>query len=242
MKARGKASITGMKARKWVSNSEEVISKIPEELRATELAISHDTQPITSTLGMLWHSSEDALTVAVSTVDKPTPITKRNVLKKIATVFDPLGLISPVLVRGKILLQVLWARGYDWDDEIKDDVANEIQAFFGQLSIVSQVEIPGSIRNKATVVSLELITFVDTSTSAFGAAVYARVEYEQPVPTTCHLLASKSKVAPLAPMTAPRLELMAAVVGLRLTQALIKVLELPMSAVIFYSDSLDVLL
>ena len=42
-------------------------------------------------------------------------------------------------------------------------------------------------------------------------------------------------------MTVPCLELMAAVVGLRLAQALIKVLELPMSAVIFYSDSLDVL-
>ena len=49
------------------------------------------------------------------------------------------------------------------------------------------------------------------------------------------------EVAPLVPVTVPRLELMAAVTGLRLTQVIIRVLEIPMSTVTFYSDSLDVL-
>ena len=42
-------------------------------------------------------------------------------------------------------------------------------------------------------------------------------------------------------MTVPRLELMGAILGLRLTQSLLTVLEVPMPSVTFYSDSKDVL-
>ena len=50
------------------------------------------------------------------------PITKRNVLKTVASVFDPIGLFSPVLLRGKLLIQELWKRGVEWDEEIEDIV------------------------------------------------------------------------------------------------------------------------
>ena len=136
-----------------------------------------------------------------------------------------------------MLLQMLWSRGYDWDDEIYDDIANEIQSWFDQLSVLAQVRIPRCIRLSLTVTSFKLITFVDASTSAFGAVVYARFEYEQSCPPTCRLLASKSKVAPLLPVTVPRLELMAAITGLRLTQTVIRVLAIPMSTVTFYSGA-----
>ena len=71
--------------------------------------------------------------------------------------------------------------------------------------------------------------------------MYARFEYEQSCPPTCRLLASKSKVLPLVPVTVPRLELTAAITGLRLTQTVIQMLEIPMSTFTFYSDNLDVL-
>ena len=58
---------------------------------------------------------------------------------------------------------------------------------------------------------------------------------------TCRLVTSKSKVAPLTPMTVPKLELMGAVLGLRLAQSVIVVLGIPMQDVLFYSDSIDVL-
>ena len=88
--------------------------------------------------------------------------------------------------------------------------------------------------------SKEVVTFVDASQQAYGAASYLRCEYEDGT-VSAQLIASKSKVAPLTPMTVPRLELMGAIVGLRLTQSVSRVLELPVKAASFYSDSTDVL-
>lgn len=41
--------------------------------------------------------------------------TKREVVKVVMTLFNPLGLISFFLVYGKILIQDIWARETDWD-------------------------------------------------------------------------------------------------------------------------------
>ena len=75
---------------------------------------------------------------------------------------------------------------------------------------------------------------------AYGCAVYIRHEYKSHE-VICRLVTSKSKVAPLTPMTVPKLELMGAVLGLRLAQSVIVVLSITMQDVLFYSDSVDVL-
>ena len=69
---------------------------------------------------------------------------------------------------------------------------------------------------------------------------YMRCEYDNDT-VTRRLIAAKSKVASLNPMTVPRLELMGAILGLRLTQSLLTVLEVTMQSVTFYSDGTDVL-
>lgn len=79
---------------------------------------------------------------------------------------------------------------------------------------------------------------MDASLRAYGTAVYLQCVNSDGT-TSSLLIASKSKVAPLKPMTVPRLEQMGVVLGLGLTQHLIIVLGLPMQVVTFYSDSMD---
>ena len=62
-------------------------------------------------LGHTWNTKQDTLSLKSSSVlDDNTPPTKRSVLKQLASVYDPLGLFSPVLLRGKVLLQSLWSK------------------------------------------------------------------------------------------------------------------------------------
>ena len=131
-------------------------------------------------------------------------------------------------------------RGYDWDDEVQDEIENKIGAWFEQLKSLREVKIPRCLRSPELVKSKRILTFVDASQQAYGAAVYLRCEYYNDA-VTSRLIAAKSKVAPLTPMTIPRLEFMDAIIGLRLTQSLLTVLEAPMQRMTFYSYSTDVL-
>ncbi|PFX12953.1 G-protein coupled receptor GRL101, partial [Stylophora pistillata] len=106
-----------------ISNSPKVIGAIPSQEHATEIVINSGQDPITKTLGLPWNSSLEFQT------------TKRNVLRKVATIFDPLGFVCSYVIVTKILLQELWMLGYDWDDEVQDERANQIGAWFEQLKI-----------------------------------------------------------------------------------------------------------
>ena len=109
-----------------------------------------------------------------------------------------------------------------------------------QLKSLQEVKIPRCLRRPEPVKSKCIVTFVDASQQAYGAAVYMRCEYDNDT-VTSRLIAAKSKVALLTPMTVPKRELMDVILGLPLTQSLLTVLEAPMQSVTFYSDSTDVL-
>jgi hypothetical protein len=183
----------------WVCNSPKVLEVIPEKDRASKITINDGENPTTKTLGLAWNSQKDEFKIPTSEMPR-LQITKRNVLKKIATIFGPLGFISPFIVIAKILLQELWSRGYGWDDEIKDEIALRLEQWFHQLPVLNTVTVPRCLRAAEPVHSKEIITFADASKDAYGAVVYIRHEYENGA-VTCRLVASKSKVAPLTPTT-----------------------------------------
>ena len=230
--------IAGIQARKWISNSPKVIEAITTEERATEIVINSGQDPITMTLGISWNSTEVVFTVTASAVFPGFQITKRNVLRKVATIFEPLGFACSYVIMAKILLHELWMRGYDWNDEVRDEIADKIGDWLEQLKSLQEVKIPRCLRRPDPV--KRIVSFADASQQAYGPAVCMRFEYDNDT-VTGRLIAAKSKVASFDPMTVPRLELMGVILGLCSTQSLLTVLESPMQSVTFFSDSTDVL-
>ena len=78
--------------------------------RACQLELNEDNSLVTKMLGLIEQEF------------KPT---KRNILKKTATLFDPLGFLSPLIIRAKMIMQKMWIAGTDWDDVLSDDLVKD---------------------------------------------------------------------------------------------------------------------
>ena len=131
---------------KWLSNSTKVLERIPVESRASEVHIANDGLPMVKTLGVTWLPGEDVFTFNANPPEKDFPLTKRNFLKKIAKLFDPVGFLAPFIIRAKILLQEMWAAGMDWDDLFLGDLASKARKWFKELEDLPTIKVPRCLR------------------------------------------------------------------------------------------------
>ena len=93
---------------------------------------------------------------------------------------------------------------------------------------------------KQSEVSSALHVLVDASPAAYGATAYARYIYQIGSIST-RIIAAKARVALLKAVSLPGLEMMDAIVGLRLASSISNVLEFLIKQATFWSDSMDVL-
>ena len=231
----------GMHARKWLSNSEKVLQGVPVEDRASEVDLESGHLPATKTLGLIWVAKEDEFTFKVSQIPDNFVCTKRNFLKKIASLFDPLGFLAPYTIRAKILLQEMWTSGLDWDDKLDEHLINQSMKWFTELNELEEIRVPRCLsytqKPHDTVV---LHVFTDASKDAYGAVVYAKYAHENGS-IDGSIVTAKSKVAPLLAVSIPRLELMGAILGCRLGLTVAETLDIDSTQIVFWSDSMNVL-
>jgi len=84
-----------------------------------------EIKAITQVLGVNRDTAQDTLfTVHRDVTDKAQegPITKRRLLQVTSRFYDPLGLMSPVLITGKLIFQDSWCRGVDWEELLPEDL------------------------------------------------------------------------------------------------------------------------
>ncbi|GFS67819.1 integrase catalytic domain-containing protein [Trichonephila clavipes] len=160
-------------------------------------------------------------------------------LSTIARIYDPLGLLGPVVVKAKIFLQKLWMLKIDLTDLLPDTINREWRQFVESLQVVNDINI-----NRCIVVEqpevIELHGFSDASQSAYGAVVYCK-SITSDRKMLVHLIASKSRVAPTKQTTIPRLELCAAVLLAKLVHRVKQALKLNVTNTFLWSDSMIVL-
>ena len=129
----------GMHARKWLSNSPEVLSAIPVEDRASEIDLDNGELPTVKTLGILWRAKENIFSFHSSPPEENQIITKRSFLRTIASLFDPLAFLAPFIVRAKVVLPEIWRQGFDWDYELDGEVKSNIQSWYSELHELSNL-------------------------------------------------------------------------------------------------------
>ena len=88
-----------------MSNSSKVLRDIPLDNRKAEVDLDTANLPSAKTLGVWWLADEDVLIFKENAPSEEMRYTKRYFLKKIATLFDPIGLLAQFTIRAKILLQ-----------------------------------------------------------------------------------------------------------------------------------------
>jgi hypothetical protein len=226
---------------KFMSTSRDVIDTVAEKKRAKSLQnldLNDSCLPQESTLGLKWNVEGDYFTYSVNLQEKP--LTKRGLLATTASLYDPLGLVAPVVLVPKLIQQELCRQELGWDDALPERNAEEFCKWREQTNELARLQIPRCFQDGPSHSSdRELHIFTDASEYAYGAAAYLKVTSDSGV--TVSLVMGKSRVAPLKSILIPRLELTAATVGAKLSRFLLEEFDFAEISLHFWSDSMTVL-
>ena len=119
------------------------------------------------------------------------PLTKRGILSHLASIYDPLGMISPTTVKGKQIYRDTCDETKGWNTEVSDQQKRDWLKWSSQLKTV---RVPRSVaRGVGRVQAVHLHVFADASNIACSAVTIAVVEGETGV--VKGLLTSKSRIS-----------------------------------------------
>ena len=228
----------GFHLTKYVSNDERILEGVPEDDRMSDE--SNMMFDECKALGVKWCVSSDEM-YFYKNMDCANTISKRYMLKIVASVFDPLGLICPIIVQGRLLFQEANRSCKGWDDSVSPDCANKWLKWVASLKELETVRIPRCIQPSIFIDSVcERHVFSDVSQHAYGACAYIRCVSKDAVINT-KLICGKSKVVPMKETTIPRLVLQAAVLAVRMQANLAQEMSIMFDKTYFWTDSKDVL-
>ena len=161
-------------------------------------------------------------------------LTKRGILAKLAKIYDPLGLVSPETLSGKLIYRAACDTKRAWDAELPRDLA---KAWIKWESGLPQwVDVPRSLAvHREDIEHIELHSFGDACANGVAACVYGVVR--QASGTNQGLIAARSRLAKQG-LTIPRLELVAGHMAVNLVANVRNALDgLPISSTHCWLDS-----
>jgi len=226
----------GFALRKWSSNNVRLMSHMSPSNTNTIRSIYSD--PNTKTLGINWNLEDDTLRFENSFSKLDEPFTKRTLLSSIARLFDPLGLLGPIILSAKLIMQRLWQLKCNWDEIVPQNIADQWRQYASSMSCIADIRIPRRLSIFPSP-RYELHGFCDASEVGYGSCVYLRSIYNGQCCT--QLIGSKSRVAPLTRISIPRLELCGALLLANLMEKISNAIDLTIASTYLWTDSMIVL-
>ena len=233
----------GFELHKWHSNCPDVESTSNQkecETTYAETLVGNLSIGETKLLGLPWDKKIDVVTINfASCIEVTKPIAKRKVIAAINSVYDILGWSSPVLITAKIIFAEICLLKKHWDEQLPDEIVEKWLVWIKHLQQQSSISVPRSVVAKKGDL-FEIHGFFDASKVAICGAVYV-IEYCENQRVNQRLLVAKSRVAP-KDGSIPRLELIAALMLVRLQTNLFKALKnINIRTVFNWVDSITVL-
>ena len=111
----------GFRLTKWLSNNKNILKAVLTTERSPKIVnLNLDNTPVERALGIIRDPQEDML--RIKDVTKNVVLTKTELLSFTNSIYDPVGLIAPVTLEPKLIIQDLWRRQIDWHVELPDDL------------------------------------------------------------------------------------------------------------------------
>ena len=166
-----------------------------------------------------------------------TKVTQKIVLSFVSAVFDPIGICSPFTIRMRFLLKSIWAAmGQAWDKKLPAEHTKLFSDWCSELQEIRTMSINRLYFTKGCA-KLRLHIFTDASEEAMCIVAYLQDD------STLKLsyVIGKCRVAPIRHMTIPKLELQAAVYGVRLRKLILIEHDVKIDDIYHWTDSSTVL-
>ena len=237
----------GFNLTKFISNNPQIMETVPEESQAKEIknkSLEEKSNQINSkVLGINWNVTKDEFQVSTEVKINSGVLTRRKMLSTIASMYDPLGLVSPTAVVGKIIFQEATRIKLDWDEEVPVQLQEEWNKWLKSIQDLNKISFPRCLTNpvpEAEETTYQVHNFSDASEKGYGCCSYLRTTQalkDGSKKVDVRLIASKSRVSPINKVSIPRLELQAALLAAQLNNTIIKELELPIKESFFWTDS-----
>ena len=120
----------GFEIKEWVSNKCE-LGRVKEDAKV---------------LGLSWNAVKDIVSVKIKRNQNVAAFTKRTILRSVAEVWDPLGILVGVALVGRIIFQAVVRMKLNWNEEIHDmELAEKWKNWLLELKQCEHICVPRSI-------------------------------------------------------------------------------------------------
>ena len=127
----------------------------------------------TKILGVLWDKKNDLFAIEIPKFSSKS-LTKRSILQFLASVFDPLGFISPFLLAGKLIYRNICDLKTGWDTIVPSEIKVQWLKWINNLE--NKIKIPRAIQDKSYSIShIDIHLFSDESINGVCSVAYAVV-------------------------------------------------------------------
>ena len=118
---------------------------------------------VTKVLGFIWNTNTDEFFISTKKLENIEETKKKKkVLAALASIFDPLGMITPVNLKMKLFLQELWGKEEEWDERLSSKKVTTWKGIMADINGISSIHLTRFVGNRSS----QLLCFYVPSSKA----------------------------------------------------------------------------